>query len=84
MHRAEYNHAMGRIEMHLTSKKAQSVRVGDEWFSFAAGETICTEYSHKYRIDQFADMAATAGLTLERQWMDSQELFAVLHFAVNA
>jgi dimethylhistidine N-methyltransferase len=82
VHRAVYNQKLGRIEMYLISQRSQNVRVGDEWFSFVKGETICTEYSHKYRIDQFADLAFTAGLKLERRWTDSQELFAVLQFAI--
>jgi len=82
-HRAIYNQTAGRIEMYLISQKKQVVHLGDQQFFFAAGETICTEYSHKYRIGHFADMALTAGLKLERKWTDSRELFAVLQFVVK-
>src|ERR1700736_1628880 len=48
MHRAIYNRDRHRIEMHLISKKAQTVRVLGRSFSFRAGETIHTENSYKY------------------------------------
>jgi len=83
-HRAEYNQELHRIEMHLVSRTSQSVRIGEKRFRFAKGESICTEYSHKYRIDQFSDLAARTGLTLEHSWTDPQSWFAVLHFRVTA
>src|SRR5207302_1283132 len=44
-HRAFYNAAAGRIEMHLVSRRDQHVHIGDAEFFFAAGESILTEYS---------------------------------------
>jgi dimethylhistidine N-methyltransferase len=81
-HRACYNPRLGRIEMYLESQSAQRVQLGGEVVEFAAGESICTEYSHKYTIDEFAAIAAMAGLTLRRAWTDKNRYFAVLHFAV--
>ena len=69
--------------MYLVSLADQSVDLGGQAVQFAAGETICTEYSHKYTIDEFAAIAATAGLTLRRFWTDENRYFAVLHFIVN-
>ena len=34
--------------MHLVSQRRQTVRVADETFEFATGETIHTENSYKY------------------------------------
>ena len=82
-HRAVYNAALGRIEIYLVSRGSQTIAIGDEQFAFAAGETICTEYSHKYTIDEFAALAATAGLSLRRVWTDEHRRFAVLHFATG-
>ena len=56
-HRAPYNAEEGRIEMHLVSRCAQTVRVGGTDIEFAPGEPIVTEHSHKYDLDQFAEMA---------------------------
>lgn len=82
-HRAWYNHEMGRIEMHLESRRAQVVTIGGELIEFAPGETICTEYSHKYAIDEFAALAATAGLKYRRHWSDKHSYFAVVHLVVK-
>ncbi len=83
-HRAAYNAVHGRIEMHLVSRQQQIVRIGEQSLTFAEGETICTEYSHKYSVEQFAEIAASAGLELHRQWTDADQNVAVLHFAVAA
>src|SRR5436190_10342542 len=53
-HRAIYNSDQGRIEMYLISQAAQTVRIGDQQFGFAAGERILTEYSFKYTPEGFA------------------------------
>ena len=81
-HEARYNAQRGRIEMYLVSQSAQVVTIGDEKIEFAAGETICTEYSHKYTVEEFAVIAAASGLSLHQQWTDPKQYFAVLHLAV--
>ena len=81
-HQARYDAKLGRIEMHLVSEEAQTVSIGGETIEFAAGETICTEYSHKYTVQEFAGIAAAAGLELHKGWTDKRRYFAVLHFAV--
>jgi len=81
-HRAVYDVARGRVEMHLVSRRSQTVCVGDQRFEFVEGETICTEYSHKYDVDEFAAIARRAGLALHREWTDEAQNFAVLHLAV--
>jgi len=81
-HRASYNSRLGRVEMYLVSQCAQAVQLGGNTVQFAAGESICTEHSHKYTTDEFAAIAASAGLTLRRAWTDKNRYFAVLHFAV--
>jgi dimethylhistidine N-methyltransferase len=83
-HRATYNAAKRRIEMYLVSTCSQVARVGAGRFEFAAGESICTEHSHKYTIDQFATLAATAGLGLVRVWTDPRRWFAVLYLTAGA
>jgi dimethylhistidine N-methyltransferase len=81
-HQARYNAELGRVEMHLISRQAQLVTLGGESVEFERGETICTEYSHKYTVDEFAAVAAAAGLTLRREWSTKKRECAVLHFAV--
>lgn len=76
-HRAIYDAERGRIEMLLISREVQEVRVAGRRFAFATGETIRTEYSHKYTIDGFHRMAGGAGWRAEDVWVDPQALFAV-------
>jgi L-histidine N-alpha-methyltransferase len=76
-HRAFYNEAEGRIEMHLESLRPQSVRAAGRRFHFDAGETIRTEYSYKYTLDRFAALAASAGLRVEHLWTDPRGWFSV-------
>jgi dimethylhistidine N-methyltransferase len=75
-HRAVWNDAASRIEMHLVSTRAQSVRIGGETFALAAGEYIHTESSYKYSLDGFAELAAQAGLAVARVWTDRGALFS--------
>jgi dimethylhistidine N-methyltransferase len=83
VHRATYEARFGRVEMHLVSRQAQVVTLDGESFEFAPGESICTEYSHKYTVTEFAQIAAGAGLSLHRVWTDRHGYFAVLHLVVD-
>jgi dimethylhistidine N-methyltransferase len=77
VHRALWNAAEGRIEMHLISPDARAVQVAGRAIRFAAGETIHTENSYKYRPDRMRGLAAAAGWTPERTWTDPDGLFAI-------
>lgn len=82
-HRAVYNEAEGRIEMHLLSEGEQTVQVGGREFRFGDGEKIITEFSYKQTLDGFARLAAAAGFReTPRLWTDSKKMFAIFHFAV--
>lgn len=76
-HKAFYNQALHRIEMHLVCQQPHSVRCKGEIVNFHAGETIHTENSYKYTVTGFADLAASAGLQLRRSWLDEDRLFSV-------
>lgn len=82
-HRAIYNESFGRIEMHLVSQRPQKVTVAGRSFSFAAGETIRTECSHKYTIEEFGKLAAHAGFAIQRVWADPANLFSV-HYCTRS
>jgi len=81
-HRAFYNAAAGRIEMHLVSQRKQQVHVGDAEILFAAGESIRTEYSYKYTSSDLRDLALAAGFEMEKVWMDERKYFGVYYFRV--
>lgn len=76
-HRAHYNEVAGRIEMHLESLADQVVHVGEQAFDFIRGETICTEHSHKYSLDDFARLASHANLEIRQVWCDDASRFSV-------
>ncbi len=76
-HYAFYNAPMGRIEMHLASLERQAVNVGRYRFSFGVGETIHTENSCKYSVEEFQGLAALAGFRSEQVWMDAEGLFSL-------
>lgn len=76
-HKAFYNKAQQRIEMHLVSRQAQSVKCNGSHIEFEEGETIHTENSYKYTVEGFAQLAAAAGLTLKQTWLDEERLFSV-------
>ena len=76
-HEARFNTAESRIEMHLVSERAQTVRLLGRSFAFRPGETIHTENSHKYTIEAFGALARRAGWTPRRVWTDAKALFSV-------
>ena len=76
-HEAIYDPRAGRIEMHLVSRVAQDVRVRGRRFRFKADESIHTENSYKYTIDQFREMASAAGWQAGRLWTDANADFSV-------
>jgi dimethylhistidine N-methyltransferase len=81
-HRALWRDAASRIEMHLVSREEQRVRLAGETFQFRAGETICTEHSHKYTVEGFGALAARGGLAQRRVWTDAAQRFSVQYLEV--
>ena len=83
-HRAFYNEPFGRIEMHLESLRDQTVRLGDHFIDFGQGETIHTENSYKYSIEETHRLAAEAGFRADPSWTDAGQLFSVHYLTVGA
>ena len=76
-HRAFYDEAKGRVEMHLESLYSQFAHVAGLRFDFAPGETIHTEVSCKYTVSEFQALARRAGFVLESVWTDPAQMFSV-------
>jgi dimethylhistidine N-methyltransferase len=76
-HRAFYNSARSRIEMHLESLVRQKVHVARRTVPFRAGETIHTENSYKYTLARFAAVARGAGWLTRAVFTDPAEYFSV-------
>jgi len=77
-HLAQFNETTQSIEMHLRSRRRQSVRIRDcdLIVEFAAGETIWTESSHKYTPQGVAELASISGFAMVAQWVDEKWPFA--------
>jgi L-histidine Nalpha-methyltransferase len=81
-HRAFFNEAQSRIEIHLVSRARQTVNIRGAEFQpamqveFQAGETIHTENSYKYDLEALAALAKATGFTPSRVWFDSEERFS--------
>lgn len=83
-HRALWNPAHSRIEMHLESPTRQTVRIPalsedqtDLTLHFAPGETIHTENSYKFTHGSINGLLTASGFTCTRTFTDPQDLFAV-------
>jgi dimethylhistidine N-methyltransferase len=79
MHRADWNAAESRMEMHLVSEVKQTVWLPaiDLRVDFEAGESIHTENSYKYRPGDAEALMANAGFAHEVTWTDERGWFAV-------
>lgn len=77
-HRAVWNSAESRIEMHLVSERDQTVLVAGEAIRFRRGETIHTENSYKHTPERLAALARAAGWIPRRSWTDPDRRFG--HF----
>lgn len=82
-HRASYNTEKARIEMRLHSDRRQSVEIAGHRFDFEIGESILTEYSHKYTVDSFGKIAMTAGFRPRGVWTDDDDLFSVQYLELD-
>lgn len=78
-HRAVWNEAESRIEMHLESRVRQTVRLTALGMDveFGEGETIHTENSYKYAPGQAEAMLAEAGFGAAGSWTDERGWFGV-------
>ena len=81
-HRAIWNARESRVEMHLVSQRAQTVRIAacDTAVSFVAGESIWTESSYKFEPEELAALAARAGFRCEQEWVEPEARFATSLF----
>ncbi len=77
-HLARYDEALRRIEMHLVSLSAQSVRIpaAQVQVSFSAGETIWTESSHRFSLAEVGALASRTGYRCDAQWVNHDWPFA--------
>jgi L-histidine Nalpha-methyltransferase len=85
VHRAVWNQADSRIEMHLVSTRRQLVRIAaaDVEIEFRKDKWIWTESSYKYEPVEIDAMGARAGFTTAARWIDEDARFALTLFAAG-
>ncbi len=78
-HEARWNGAESRMEMHLCSMRAQTVRIPalDLRLRFEAGTGIHTENSYKFTPERVGILLDEAGFAVRQEWMDGQRWFGV-------
>ncbi len=77
-HLARYDAGERRIEMHLRARSDQNVRIraADMEIHIQEGETIWTESSHKFNIEEIARISKACGFRCAAQWVDADWPFA--------
>lgn len=81
---AEWDPDRSCIDMQLVSRDDQQVQVDGVEVSFEAGEAIHTEYSFKYTLDAFAQLAGRAGLEVDTVWTDADDRFSIQYCTVRS
>jgi dimethylhistidine N-methyltransferase len=76
-HRAVWNEAESRIEMHLVSTQDQTARIGSRTIVFTEGEVVHTENSHKYRLEAFQALVERSGWRVKTVWTSEAPSFGV-------
>lgn len=81
-HRAVWNAAESRVEMHLVSRRAQTVRIprADCVVAFGEGEAIWTESSYKYDAGEVVELVEARGFRCHEQWIEPDARFALTLF----
>lgn len=82
-HQAVWNEELGAIQMFLISERRQLTRINGASVALESEERICTEYSFKYRIEDFRAIAEQAGWCYRAVHTDVQNWFGVFHFAAG-
>lgn len=77
-HRAVWVEEKSRIEMHLVSTRRQTIHLDGQEIPIERGEHLRTECCHKYTVEGFSDLAASADLAVSRVWTDDANRFSVL------
>lgn len=81
-HEARWNETQRRVEMHLRARSDQHIRLDalDLNVTVQSGETIHTESSHKFSLDELAGYSLTSGFSLLESWVDADWPFAEVLF----
>ena len=70
--------------MHLVSKKNQTVEIFKKSFSFKEGETIHTESSYKYSVENFKKLGESANYEIIKVLTDESSFFGIFFLKVKS
>lgn len=76
-HYAYYNATKGCVEMHLVCLQAHNIILDGIEISFDQGESIHTENSYKYSIQDFSNLAESAGWNICHYWLAKNNMFSI-------
>lgn len=77
-HKALWNDAASRIEMHLVATRDMAFEVAGRSFALAEGASIHTENSHKYGERSARLLLAAGGWTPIGEWIAPRDAFALI------
>ena len=60
------------------------MRLGNREFFFGEDEYITTEYSYKYSLVEFSELAQRAGFEVLNIWIDANKWFSVQYLGVRS
>lgn len=77
IHFGTYNPVLGAMESYLISLVKQNIHIKElnKNFKFEVFEAIHLEYSFKYSKDNIADLSASSGFTIVKNYTDSKKYF---------
>lgn len=81
-HRAMFNAERSRMEMHLEATEDHCISWPGGRRPFRAGESIHTESSYKYRLEDFLALLDEAGFDRVHPWTDDNQWYAVCYAGV--
>lgn len=84
-HRAIYNENAAQIEMHLDVREACTVRLNalDLIVRFEEGESILTEISRKFNLDEMQDELQKRNFEVLQTWTDPKKWFGLILARAN-
>jgi dimethylhistidine N-methyltransferase len=77
-HEARWHDMNGRVEMHLVATRDTSFTIEGKRFSFAQGESLHTENSHKYSSRGARLLLLAGGWSPIAEWSDEADDFALI------
>jgi L-histidine N-alpha-methyltransferase len=83
-HRAWWHDGHGRIEMHLLATRDLAFKAAGQHFTMHEGETIHTENSYKYSLEEARFLARASGWEPMAYWTDPNGLFSFHVWAHDA